>query len=357
MAEKYCGHSRFLNTVLIGMAYQRGWIPLSRENILKGMKDTVAAWDLETNRLAFELGRQLVLDRGLLIAPEKKLSLEEELARIEGWMAKDPGGKRLAGAFGSLMQKARAELKLSEEDLTGLAYRLEDVLQYGGPAYAEEYLDYVLRAWRRDSSGEGFRATLALIHNLHRVMVLKDEVHVSHLLTCARKIERDREYFNIDPSRGDSLSYRHFTTPQFTLFGRDFRIKITTRQWQLRIMRRMKFLRRLLPGWHAVEQEFIGWYTGRVVEPFIGRQGERPSYRAWVEALNAPELAKGYREVREPGMEAAKRGVELLLGRGEELELEKDGSGTRRLPFQWRNAGKPGLRLGGREKKKELIPK
>ena len=27
------------------------------------------------------------------------------------------------------------------------------------------------------------------------------------------------------------------------------------------------------------------------------------------------------------------------------------------LVFQWRNAGKPGLRLGRREKKKELIPK
>ncbi|MFH1070424.1 MAG: DUF6537 domain-containing protein, partial [Candidatus Glassbacteria bacterium] len=355
VAERYCGHHRYINVMLIGLAWQKGLVPLSRDNLVRAVEVTVPAEELETNLHAFELGRQLAADRSRLIRPEAAPSLDQELADILRWIEADPGGKKLAASFTRLFASARTTLKMSEDDLIGLAYRLEDVLQYGGPDYGERYLELILRAFRTDPAGESHRATLALVHNLHRAMVIKDEVHVSHLLTSIRKLERDRRHYDIDPARGDSIRYRHFTTPQFTLFGRDFRVKIATRQWMLKIVRRLKFLRRVLSDWHGQEREFAGWYIGRVVEPFINRSGEKPSYRAWVEALNAPELAKGYREVRYPGMETARRGVELLLRDLQDHRFSTDGSGTRRLPFEWRNAGKPGLRIGRRDKKRAEV--
>jgi indolepyruvate ferredoxin oxidoreductase len=174
-------------------------------------------------------------------------------------------------------------------------------------------------------------------------MVIKDEVHVAHLLTSPRKLERDRLTYDIDPSRGDKISYRHFTTPQFTLFGKDFRFKIITYNWMLSAMKRLKFLRGLMPGWHKPQKEFIDWYIGNVVERFIGRQGDYPSYRAFCEALNTPESAKGYREVRYPGMLAARRAVALLLGENKERSQRaaESGKAGSRPAFQWRNFEKP----------------
>jgi indolepyruvate ferredoxin oxidoreductase len=356
VAERFCGHSRYLNVLMLGMAWQRGWVPLDYSNLIAALESTVPAGELETNRLAFSLGRQLVVDRSLLIRPDPEPSLDSELVDITRWMESDPGGIKLAHSFCELFEKARGELELETTDMIGLAYRLEDVLQWGGPDYGTEYLNLILRAYATDTEEEGYKATIQLIVNLHRVMAVKDEVHVSHLLTSGRKLERDRAHYDINPERGDRISYRHFTTPQFSLLGKDFRIKFTTRQWMLRLMRRMKFLRSAMPGWHQREREFSRWYIENVVEPFIARCGEKPSYKAWVEALSAPETARGYREVRYPGMEAARQGVALLLKQDSEDRdgkiFSRDGSGGRRLPFEWKNPGKPGWKLGSRDKSK-----
>lgn len=343
VAVKYCGHGRYLNTVLLGAACQKGWLPLSLESIERAIRDTVPRDEVETNLLALRLGRQLVHRPEALLKPVPERRLVDELASIERWIRREPGGRGNVQAFNGLFARARESLDLPESEMTGLAFRLEDTLQFGGPSYAGRYLDLILRASRSDSPEHGYRATRELIHNLHRVMVIKDEVHVSHLLTCARKLERDRETFNVDPSRGDSITYRHFTTPQFNLFGREFRFKVTTRNWQLRVMRRMRFLRRLMPGWHRTEREFIGWYISTVVEPFISRTGEKPSYKAWTEAISAPEMAKGYREVRAPGMESAKRAVALLLRNGSEMGgdglPEPKASSAGGPGFEWRRIG------------------
>jgi len=346
LAERFIGHSRYLNTVLLGAAWQKGWIPLELAHLERALAEVMPREELEANRLAFKLGRQLVHREAALVRPAATRSLTAELADLTRWIAADPGGARQATLFAELIERARQALNIPEEELIGMAWRLEDTLQYGGEALARRYLDLILRAWETDSEQEGHRATSELIVNLHRALVVKDEVHVSHLLTCARKLERDRTEFDIDPARGDRIGYRHFTTPQLTLLGRDFRFKLTTRNWQLRIMRRLRWLRHVMPGWHAAEREFGRWYVDVVVEPFIARgNGPRPSYRAWVEAIRSVELAKGYREVRTPGMEAARRAVGLLLRtEGKVEDISSHGAGAETAGFGWSRIG-PASRL------------
>ena len=351
-AEMYCGHGRYLNTILLGIAWQRGWLPLSFESIEDALSQILSKDELQTNLLAFGIGRKIVLEPEAVFRQDKKKTLEEEVADIERLMVFDIGGRTMAKEFGRLFIKAHEKMNLPEEDFIGLAHRLEDVLHYGGKSYALKYLNLIFKVYDKDLEQEGYRATRLLIHNLHRVMVIKDEVHVAHLLTSARKMERDRLTYDVDPTRGDKISYRHFTTPQFTLFGRDFRFKIITHNWMLNLMKRLKFLRSAMPGWHRPQKEFIGWYLENVVEKFIVRQKEHPSYRAFCEAINTPESAKGYREVRYPGMLAAKRAVALLLGIDKERSLRaaESGKAGSRPAFQWRNFEKP-------EKIKELAGK
>ena len=172
------------------------------------------------------------------------------------------------------------------------------------------YLKYVLATARKDRAEWNFEATKAVLFNAFKVMAIKDEVYVAHLLTSPEKRERDRSRFHIDEAKGDRLEYRHVNRPEFVLFGRSFRWDMETRDWQLRIVRRMKFLRRWLPGWHQQEREFRDWYL-KLVDQFDA--DTETAYRLWVEILKVPENVRGFREIRKPLMEEAKRKVETLL--------------------------------------------
>jgi indolepyruvate ferredoxin oxidoreductase len=178
-----------------------------------------------------------------------------------------------------------------------LAPRLPEILAWGGPAYAERYLGFVERV-----QGSVPALVPTAIHNLHRVMAIKDEVFVAHQLTSEKKYARDRERFGVDPARGDRLSYEHLNRPAFDLLGRHFEFDIRTRDWTLALMRRMRFLRRLMPAWHRRERAFRDWYTGEVIDAVCSG---RLAGAAAEEALRLPETVTGFRAVRYPKEEAA----------------------------------------------------
>lgn len=77
-------------------------------------------------------------------------------------------------------------------------------------------------------------------------------------------------------------------------------------------MKRMRFLRRLLPQWHKLEKVFRDWYIAEVIDTFAPH--DRGSYEDHVSAIEVPEEVRGYREVRYPKMENARKKVEELLG-------------------------------------------
>ena len=89
---------------------------------------------------------------------------------------------------------------------------------------------------------------------------------------------------------------------------------MATQDWQLNLMKRMKFLRKLLPGWHAREKAFRNWYMD-LAKQF--HYENRAAYEAYVRALEVPEEVSGYREVRYPKMEAARQKAEAYLKGGE----------------------------------------
>jgi len=107
------------------------------------------------------------------------------------------------------------------------------------------------------------------------------------------------------------MIYRHLNRPEFTFGKRTLRFRIKTRPWMLRLMRRAKFLRRLLPAWHAKERAFRDWYF------IITDQFEAPlnqeAYATWLKILRLPEEVTGYREIRYPKMEQARQEAEKIL--------------------------------------------
>src|SRR5262249_32266049 len=116
--------------------------------------------------------------------------------------------------------------------------------------------------------------------------------------------------YHVDPSRGDKLVYHHLNRPEFNIGGRDVRFKFSPKKWQLNLLKHLRWLRRVMPQWHRREREFRDWDIA-VVEDL--HYEDRASYDRYVTALRCVEEVRGYREVRYPKMEAARRKAETIL--------------------------------------------
>jgi indolepyruvate ferredoxin oxidoreductase len=150
---------------------------------------------------------------------------------------------------------------------------------------------------------------------------------VAHLLTSPEKYKKDAKRYKVDLKGGDRIVYKHINRPHFDLLGMGIEFDFETRDWMLQIMKRMKVLRVLLPGWHKREKEFRSWYQGLTARFEYKTPVE---YRRWVRALSVPEEVRGYRQIRYPKMEMARQKAESILsGTEEPLAYPQSSPGTK----------------------------
>ncbi len=307
ISEHFFGTKLYANVVMLGIAFQRGQLPLSLENIEWGLKETMGS-AADENLKAFHLGRKLVLDPELAHRHELRETYDQFIAeRMDVLKRNHRWGKRWAREFEDLVHRSEKTIQLGEQVERDIVWRLYDLVEFGTGAYARRYLDLVERVFRQDSAAHDYAATKAVIRNLHKAMIIKDEVYVAHLLTSEEKTRRDHHRYHVDPARGDKIIYRHLNRPEFNLFGRDIRFKFSPKKWMLNVMKHMRWLRRAMPAWHRREREFRDWYIA-LVENF-----NPADYDRQLQALRCVEEVRGYREIRYPKMDAAKRKVEALL--------------------------------------------
>jgi indolepyruvate ferredoxin oxidoreductase len=311
ISEYFFGTKLYANVVMLGVAFQRGQFPLSLETIEWGLRETMGR-AAEENLKAFHLGRKLVLEPALATRHELRETYEQFVAeRLQVLKHNHRAGRQWAQTFEQLVRRSEQAVPLGEQTARDLVWRLYDLLEFGGGDYARRYLDLVTRVHAQDSADCDYAATKAVIWNLHKAMIIKDEVYVAQLLTSAEKTRRDRHRYHIDPARGDKILYHHLNRPEFVFFGRTWRFRISPKKWQLNLLKHMRWLRRALPDWHRREHEFRDWYIG-LVENFRNVDG-RAAYDRQVNALRCVEEVRGYREVRYPKMEVARRKAEELL--------------------------------------------
>lgn len=310
ICERYLGNKLYANIMMLGVAFQRGLLALELETLRWAIGRAVRR-DLEINMRAFDMGRRLVLDPDYFTAEEKPPGYEELLADKAALLAKTRGD-HLAAAYRRRIEET--PLAVDAETRRHFALRVYDLIQYQDLDYADRYIRQVLAIHERDAPEHGLQATRAVVYHLAKLMAVKDEIYVAHLLTCEEKYRRDRRRYNIDPARGDRIHYQHLNRPHIRLFGRDFRPDLKLGDRPLKLVARMKFLRRLCSSWwHREERDFITWYETLLAQ-FAHQSAAE--YQAWVQILSLPEEIRGYRDIRTAKMDAArKRATELLAGR------------------------------------------
>jgi indolepyruvate ferredoxin oxidoreductase len=334
ICESRLGSKQFVNIMMLGVAFQMGLIPVSLSSMARAIRETLRR-DARRNMKAFNIGRKLALEPRVLPArPEPRTWQQLVSAKVR--VLKRTHGEARASEFETYAtERLRRLPELTDESKYDHAVRLYDLLQWAGVsaagyAYASRYADAVEAVYAKDTAARSFAATHATIWGVAKAMLIKDEPYVAYLLTRYEKKQRDNAKYGVDESNGDRIVYRHHTSPEFPLpGGRRLRLKITTTDWQLKLVSRFRWLRKL-PGWHRREVSFREWYLGLIGKLRFDNSAE---YNRSVRVLKAIEPVTGYREVRYPKMDDCVSAVDREFSKPVEIPADDRDfapSGTKR---------------------------
>ncbi len=175
VATRLMGDSIYTNPLMLGYAWQKGWVPLARASLMRAIELNAVAVD--QNKAAFEWGCQAahrwdsvarLLSPGQVLEFKKRESLDHLIAR-----------------------------------------RVEFLTGYQNAAYAEHYRAFVLKVKQAEEAIEPkLRLTEAVTRNLFKLMAYKDEYEVARLHTDTAFLARIRSQFE-----GDSKLNYHLAPP------------------------------------------------------------------------------------------------------------------------------------------------
>jgi len=239
---------RVLDLVLLGLAFQRGYVPVTVESI------ETAVRRLENRGYgrsvdAFEFGRRLAVEPRLLDWARagdeewrdasgtrllRRLLLE---TRKSGW-----GGRRRALKFASLARESIAKLPGLDATEDGHAARrdfivaLHRCLSWGGMTLARRYADLIKSLHAADRPDSGHEMTQCAIRPLAEAILIRDFFHLAAMSTSLEHRRRTRDRLAVRLARGDVMERRYLNRIEVTAFGRRYRLDVRTSVWPARVL-------------------------------------------------------------------------------------------------------------------------
>ena len=226
LAERLLGDAIYANPMMLGFAWQLGWVPVSLQALRRAIE--LNAVQVERNLQAFDWGRHAAHDPvgvARLVLPSQPVQ----------WVARaqDRGGQPGQGG----------------EDLDALVlHRMGLLRAYQDDAYARRYQAAVARVQAAEAPLGSQRMSLAVARQLYRLMAIKDEYEVARLLSApafraqiAAQFEGDWKlvYHLAPPTLGESSGSQGAARAPKRPFGAAWMPLFTGLSW----------LRRLRNGW------------------------------------------------------------------------------------------------------------
>jgi indolepyruvate ferredoxin oxidoreductase len=290
LAVQVLGDAIYTNPMMLGYAWQKGWIPLQRASLMRAIELNAVAVD--NNRTAFEWGCRAAVDPAAV----------QRLLKPAQVIAFTPRPKTGKAAFDAMVQHRAALLT-----------------DYQNAAYAERYRAFVEQVRTAEQAlglGESLPLTEAVARYLFKLMAYKDEYEVARLQSDAGFKAKLQAQFE-----GDYLLNYHLAPPLFAKRNEKGELqKQPFGAWMgtaLQLLAKLKFLR------------------GTAFDVF-GRSEERHTeraligeYRAAIEAMlptlsasnrdaatafaRVPEQIRGFGHVKLRHLQAARQQWVLLL--------------------------------------------
>ncbi|MEQ9491597.1 MAG: indolepyruvate ferredoxin oxidoreductase family protein [Alphaproteobacteria bacterium] len=285
LATSLMGDSIATNLFMLGLAYQKGAVPVTAEAIEKAIE--LNGVSVEKNRQAFTWGRRAAVD-------------PDAVARA-AHRREAPVMHRLSTSLDEMIER-----------------RVEQLTAYQDRAYAERYAALVatVRATEEKTFG-GTTLTEAVARNYYKLLAYKDEYEVARLYTDPVFMEAVREQFD-----GDYRLKFHLAPPIMSRIDPDTGEpeKKAFGPWMMKafgVLARFKGLRGTKLDIFGYSEErkheraLIGEYEALVDEVLKGLSEANREIAA--ELLSVPAMIRGFGHVKERNIAKAKATERQLL--------------------------------------------
>ena len=292
-AVKLLGDSIGANLFMLGYAWQKGWVPLSLEALMRAVELNGAA--VEMNKTAFNWGRMAAHD----------------IARV-----RDAAGGVMEKNADTIMPLDDSRLSTTLDER--VARRIIFLTDYQNAAYAAKYKALVDKARSTEAAKVPGSSALAeaVARYAFKLMAYKDEYEVARLYTAGDFEKRIREQFD-----GDFKLHFHLAPP--LLARRDSEGKLRKGEyggWVFAAFRLLAKLRGLrgsafdIFGYTAErkhERALIGEYFTTVDE--LLAKLDRDNLGLAVDIASVPEHIRGYGHIKHAHLDKARTRREQLL--------------------------------------------
>jgi indolepyruvate ferredoxin oxidoreductase len=284
MAKQLMGDTIYVNPMILGYAWQKGWVPLSRAALVRAIELNAVA--VANNLLAFEWGRHAAAH------PDKVMAVLQPVQTI-AFHKRDSLDERLAK-------------------------RVDYLTDYQNADYARLYSDFVAQVRQAEAPLGKTQLTEAVAQSLFRLMAYKDEYEVARLHTQTGFIEKISAQFE-----GDFKVHYHLAPP--LLAKRNDKGQLVKQKFgpgmhtAFKLLATLKGLRGTpldVFGYteeRRMERALIAQYRG-MVQDLLGSLNNETHARA-VEIARVAESIKGFGHVKERHVRAARLQWQQLLDR------------------------------------------
>jgi indolepyruvate ferredoxin oxidoreductase len=273
LSAQLMGDTIYINPMLLGYAWQKGWVPLSLDALKRAIELNQVA--VAQNLTAFEWGRHAAHQLPAVEALLKPLQI--------------------------ISFKKRDRL----EDL--MATRIEFLTAYQNAAYAKQYESFVLKVKAKESPLGSSLLTETVARQLFRLMAYKDEYEVARLHTDKQFLERVKSQFE-----GDFKVFYHLAPPLIAKRnekGQLIKQKMSPHMVLVfKVLAQFKFLRGTAldifgrTEERQTERALIQEYKDAIDEVLVSLKTE--NHALAVKMANVTEQIKGFGHVKEKHLAA-----------------------------------------------------
>jgi indolepyruvate ferredoxin oxidoreductase len=274
LSEQLMGDTIYINPMILGYAWQKGWVPLSLEALKRAIELNEVA--VANNLAAFEWGRHAA----------------HQLNAVEA----------LFTPTQVIQFKKRDRL----EDL--IAQRIEFLTAYQNAAYAKRYEIFVLSVKAKEQALGKTLLTETVAKQLFKLMAYKDEYEVARLHTDKQFLERVKTQFE-----GDFKVFYHLAPPLLAKRnekGHLIKQKMSPATLLIfKVLAKFKFLRGTAldifgrTEERQTERALVQEYMDAVTEVLTSLKAE--NHALAVQLGNVPEQIRGFGHVKERNLIAA----------------------------------------------------
>lgn len=295
LASAIIGDSIATNLFMLGVAWQKGLVPVGLDALMRAIELNDAA--VEMNKRAFNWGRMAVHDMPRVI---EAANAQPKSGTPDYW------------------QGTRAPIAKTLDQM--ITHREAFLTDYQDAAYAQSYVDLVekVRAAEKARTPGLTALSEAVARYFFKLKAYKDEYEVARLYTSAEFERQIKDTFD-----GDYKILFNLAPPLFSKTDANGHlVKAEYGPWMMRAFKLVKHFKFLRGGFldpfgrseeRKMERQLIGDYV-RVIDELLNKlDGE--NHGLAVEIASVPEHIRGYGHVKEKHLKEAKAHEAQLLER------------------------------------------